>query len=260
MDAPRDDLVRAYRSGLEFRDDASTDGTLGTLEGHFTVFNEWTEVHDWYDGTFMERIAPGAAKKTIRDNRDNVKVLYDHGHDPQLGNKVLGNIDDLREDKVGVFYSVPLFDTSYNRDLLPGLKAGAYGASFRFRVTREEWVDAPGTSAHNEKGLPERTIKEFSLAEFGPVTFPAYPSATATARALTGNHIEWLYRDDPELLNALRKRASDLRTLASDDAGSATSSDTSAAPPTPDAGRDHLGTTNQFQALDRVRPFRKVPS
>jgi phage head maturation protease len=73
---------------------------------------------------------------------------------------------------------VPLLDTSYNRDLLPGLKDGVYGASFRFQVMKEELKQDPGVSDHNPKGLPERTITEARVMEFGPVTFPAYAGAT----------------------------------------------------------------------------------
>ena len=80
---------------------------------------------------------------------------------------------------------MPLFDTSYNRDLLPGLKAGVYGASMRMRVTGEEWNDAPTRSEGNPEGIPERTITRMQVLEFGPVTFPANPGASAGVRSGT---------------------------------------------------------------------------
>jgi phage head maturation protease len=54
----------------------------------------------------------------------------------------LGVPSRLEEDAHGAAYEVPLFDTSYNRDLLPALQAGAYGASFRFKVPEggDRWV------------------------------------------------------------------------------------------------------------------------
>lgn len=204
MDAPRDNLVRAVIPGPEFR--ADTDTGLGVLEGHFCVFNEWTRIRSWYEGDFYERIAPGAAKRTIDAHWNatggRVKCLFDHGHDPQIGNKVLGPFEDLSEDDTGVYYAVPLLDTSYNRDLQPGIAAGVYGASFRFRVIEETWNEEPGKSAHNPEGRPERTIKQFQLYEGGPVTFPAYASATAGMRSMTD---EWLARSlTPSQLDALR--------------------------------------------------------
>jgi phage head maturation protease len=76
-----------------------------------------------------------------------------------------------------------LLDTSYNRDLLPGLKAGEYGASFRFRVVQEEVRTNPPRRPHNKRGLAERIVIACKVREFGPVTFPAYEDATAAARA-----------------------------------------------------------------------------
>jgi hypothetical protein len=51
-----------------------------TLFGHFAVFNEWTEIDSMFEGHFLERIAPGAFKKTFREQQQ--KVLFQHGQDP----------------------------------------------------------------------------------------------------------------------------------------------------------------------------------
>lgn len=187
MDAPREDLTRASKVGLQTRGEG--DDALPTLYGHFSMFNQWYEVHSYFEGDFIERIAPGAFSKTMKENRANMRVLYDHGYDPQLGNKPLGPIDELHEDKQGAYYEVPLIDTDYNRSfVIPALRADLLGASFRFNVLREEWNEEPDASDHNPKGLPERTIKETRVHEFGPVTFPASPSATAKARSLTDHY------------------------------------------------------------------------
>jgi hypothetical protein len=52
-------------------------------------------------------------------------------------------------------------------------------------VTRDEVNESPDRSDANPDGLPERTIKEAQVMEFGPVTFPAYAGATAGVRSLT---------------------------------------------------------------------------
>jgi len=160
-------------------------GTLGTLHGRFAEFGRWYKVRSRFEGDFMERVQPGATLDTIRDDRDGMRVLFDHGMDPSLGNKVLGPIQTLDEAQDGPRYEVPLFDTSYNRDLLPGLKAGVYGASMRMRVLGDTWDDEPRRSDYNPDGLKERTITRMRVAEFGPVTFPANPGATAGMRSAT---------------------------------------------------------------------------
>jgi HK97 family phage prohead protease len=181
---PREGLIRATRTPMEVR--AAGAGEPARLSGHFCVFNTWTEISSAFEGNFLERVAPGAARKTLRENRDNIKLVLEHGQDPTVGLKPLGRYDDLREDgDVGVFYDAELYDAAYVNELLPALRDGAYGASFRFRVVREDWVEDPGASDYNPKGLPERTIKEMSIAEGGPVLWGAYPTASAVARSLT---------------------------------------------------------------------------
>lgn len=215
--------VRAIQPGvgLEMRADSDDDG-LGVMSGHFSVFNAWYEINSIFEGRFLERVAPGAFKKTISESRQNMKVLFDHGMDPSIGNKVLGPIRELREDQRGAYYEVPLFDTTYNRDLLPGLKEGVYGASFRFRVIKDEWNEEPGRSSHNPDGIPERTILETRTMEFGAVTFPASAEATAGVRSMTDEFYDRLRARNPEHYDQLLARAREIRTPAAEGTGAAT--------------------------------------
>ena len=194
-DAPTDNLLRAWvdPEAIEFR--AAADGEAGdVMTGHFAVFNRWTKIDSWYEGKFMERLAPGSFADTLASSRA-VKVLYDHGADPAIGNKPLGSIRSLAEDKKGVRYEVDLLDTEYVNQLKPAIRANLLGASFRFRVTAEEWNQQPKRSKDNPEGLPERTITGVELYEFGPVTFPAYADATAGMRSGTDAYMEALMRD-----------------------------------------------------------------
>jgi HK97 family phage major capsid protein/HK97 family phage prohead protease len=197
------------------------DAAMPTMTGHFSTFNDWYEVNSVFEGRFLERVAPGAFKKTIRESRGQMKVLYDHGQDPQIGNKILGPITELREDEVGPYFEVPLFDTSYNRDLAPGLDAGVYGTSFRFHVEKDIWDHSPERSESNPEGLPERTITEIRNHEFGPVTFPANPKADIGIRSTT----DAFYKRsrDPEQFEELLRSAQVARTPAM--AGAAARSD-----------------------------------
>lgn len=220
--APRDNLVRLWSPPtagelalpgimLRAKSDSGDDDTP-IMAGHFCVFDRWTEIDSWFEGNFMERIAKGAAKKTFKENRDAMKVLFQHGRDPQIGYKPLGPIRALEEDDTGGAYEVALLDADYVREtLLPGLRENLYGASFRFTIMKEEWVQEPPRSESNPNGIPERTIKEMRVQEFGPVTFPAYADATAGLRSVTDEYIaSGLGLGDPEML----RMAGDGATLA----------------------------------------------
>jgi HK97 family phage prohead protease len=206
--APTIDLVRAVGAGVELRHDG--DSGLGTLELRFSRFNTWYEVDSLWEGLFLERTKRGAFTQTIAEDGDQMRVLFNHGMDFQLGDKVLGPIRNLREEPDSPVGEVPLFDTSYNRDLLPGLEAGVYGSSMRMRVLEESWNDEPDASDHNPKGIPERTILRVRVLEFGPVTFPANPDATAemasaAVRSMTDQFYERLrQRDQPAYAAAAR--------------------------------------------------------
>jgi HK97 family phage prohead protease len=207
MQAPPIDLVRGLTLAPVLRTDGDgDDGPLGTMTGYFSQFNTWYEVDSLFEGRFLEQVAPGATAQTIAEDRDSMRVLFDHGFD-SIGNKVLGPIETLEERAKGPYYEVPLFDTSYNRDLLPGLRAGVYGASFRMRVLDESWADEPKPSRRNPKGWPERTILRVKVMEFGPVTFPANPKASAGVRSLTDPYYDRLRQRDAGAFEAAVRAA-----------------------------------------------------
>ncbi len=205
--APREE-IRAVNPGVFVRaaGDGEDDDSPPILFGHFARFDEWTEIDSWFEGRFMERIARGAFKKTMKEGRDQIRVLLQHGHDPSLGEKPIAEPQILREDDEGAYYEARLFD-GVPEIVMDGLRAGQYGASFRFSVMREEMVEDPGTSDHNPQGLPERTLKELRVHEFGPVTWGAYPTATAGVRSLTDRFVfDWIVAD-PSRARALTSAA-----------------------------------------------------
>jgi HK97 family phage major capsid protein len=193
----RENLVRAL-AGVEFRATPSAAGEqsdrLGTLVGVLARYNEWAEINSAKEGHFMERTAPGAFTKTFAENRSRMKIIYDHGMDPHIGRKPLGPLEDVRDTNSQIEYSGPLLPTSYNRDLKPGLEAGLYGSSYRFSVPDDEnkdvWDFNPGRSDHNPQGLPERTIKELKVLEFGPTPFPAYEGTSSGVRSVTDDYLK----------------------------------------------------------------------
>lgn len=254
MQTPAIDIVRAVPVVAELRAAEAVDDEppgMPTLEVRFSAFNTWYEVDSLWEGTFIERTVPGSFKQTIRDDLASMKCLYDHGFDPQIGNKVLGAIESLSEDADSPVGLVPLFDTSYNRDLLPGLEKGVYGSSFRMRVTKEAWDDEPKPSDYNPKGLPERTIQQVRLFEFGPVTFPANPESTATLRSLTDSYYEQLKRRDEPAYDAAVRAAGRIPTDLTGRPG-ARSAGGGDSDPTPPSGTGSALPTEDPRTRDRV--------
>lgn len=240
-------LIRQYDPAVtraELRDEHEDvdDRAMPDMVGHFSMFDAWYEINSYWEGRFLERIAKGAFVKTFAERGDQIRCLFNHGYDPQIGDKILGVPKVLRDDAVGAYYEVELLDANYVRELVPGLKAGGYGSSFRFEVIAEEWNEEPGTSDHNPQGLPERTIREVRVHEFGPVTFPANPEATAGVRSAT----DLLAQRNPEAYAALRAASpTTSRTPADGDAV------TGAARNTDDGPRQHPTPHQRAAALRR---------
>lgn len=184
---PRDDLTRALALPIEIRersDSGQAASGLGIVYGVLAPFDEWAEVNSAVEGHFMERIRPRSFAKTIREN-GRIRAIFDHGRDPTIAMKFLGPILRLEETPREVVYEIDLLDTQYNRELEPGLRAGLYGSSFRFRVLQEDVVMRPGSRSHNPSGLPERSVRELHLFEFGPTPFGQYEGSSAAMRSIT---------------------------------------------------------------------------
>jgi HK97 family phage prohead protease len=208
MTMPREGLYRSAPT-LEVR--AAGDEMEGvTLFGHFSRFNEWTRIDSMWEGTFMERIAPGAFKKTFAERTP--KILFQHGRDPEVGDKPIAEVTELKEDKTGAYYEARLFE-GLPALVAEGLRAGQYGASFGFQVVREDIDSEPDPSESNPQGLPERTITEIKLREFGPVTFPAYDGATAGVRSLTDDVLLAQMLQHPDRLREILAQRPGTRTL-----------------------------------------------
>ena len=225
------------------------------MEVRFSTFSRWYEIDSVWEGNFLERTEEGAFAKTIAESRASIRSLFNHGFDPQIGQKVLGSIVDLREESDSPVGDVALYDTSYNRDLLPGLKDGAYGSSMRMRVIKDEWNDAPGISEHNPKGIPERTIKEARLFEFGPVTFPANPDSTASVRSMTDEFYASLRSVDPERVADLMRSRESLIALHREQPPEGTASRVEAAEPaTPEPAAGHSEGLTPGERRRRLNP------
>ncbi len=194
------------RAQTDTDDQVDAAAPLGTLVGTFSVFGSWYRIDSYWEGDFLERTAPGAFKRTINNRSDQtpVRVLLEHGFDPTVGDKPLGVPSVLEERDTGVYAETPLLDTSYCRDLAPALAAGAYGQSFRFTVLKDVWVEPDAAGFDNTvdeklRHLPQRTLLEVAISEFGPTVWPASSATNADTglRSATDGYYEQLKRRDP---------------------------------------------------------------
>jgi len=174
-DAPRDDLYRAMQGGI-----TSDDGK--TLTIRLAPHDQWAEIQSVTEGHFLERFSRSAYRKTMAEHPP--KILFNHGHDPEIGEKVIATTDEVGEDATSPYARGRLLD-GVPELVADGIRAGVYGASHRFSVVREKWDDEPIGGAHNPKKLRERTLTAAQLYELGPVTWPAYAQASASLRSMT---------------------------------------------------------------------------
>ena len=227
MKAPKNNVCRATSFELRAADDA--DGF--TLEGYAAVFDSPTRIDSW-EGTFDEVIARNAFAKTI-DERKPI-LQFDHGRDVATGSVPIGAIEELREDRHGLFVRARLHDNDRVEPIRQAIASGAIdGMSFRFRVTREEWDESAD--------IPLRTIREVELFELGPVVFPAYESTTVGVRSLLAD------LDDTDRSRLITELAREVSPLISDAAQPGTSDET------PDAALDGTSgpTTGEREAFFR---------
>jgi len=161
------------------------------LAGELVRYDEWVEIKSPIEPPyhFLERYVPSVFKKTLLERMSKLRVLFQHGTDPQIGKKPLGIVRSMPSDRVSQRYEVELFNVSYVDDLLPALERGQYGSSFQARDIRSPVVFRAAKSNHNPEGIPEVTREELAMWEFGPVTFPANDAGTAHVRSITDDHM-----------------------------------------------------------------------
>lgn len=164
--------TRYVTSPLEVREDAQT----ATIAGHASTFGEPYEL---WPG-ISEQVSRGAFRKTLKENRDNIAVVFNH--DPA---RVLATMASktarFAEDEHGLRYEADLDLTDPEalaayRKIERGLISRS---SFSFEVVKEE-IDYDSDPIL-------RDLKEVRLWEASPVLWPANPGTDVdVARCLRG--------------------------------------------------------------------------
>lgn len=147
---------------------ASGDGEP-EISGYAAVFNELSSNL----GGFYEKIQPGAFATTLQSA--DVRALWNHNADYPLGRTKAGTLT-LSEDANGLRFAIIPPDTQYARDLLVSMRRGDVDQmSFGFRTIRDRWEQV------GEQVV--RTLLEVELFDVSPVTYPAYPTTSASVRS-----------------------------------------------------------------------------
>lgn len=184
-----------------------------TIEGYGAVYynsaDPGTQFELWQN-TF-ERIMPGAFDNAIK--QDDVRSLFNHDSNIVLGRNTSGTLS-LSLDGKGLRYQVTPPDTQLIRDqvLTPIERGDVSGSSFMFVPTRVAWVEEKRTDGAM---IEIRQIEEVKLWEVGPVTFPAYESATSQAR--NANELERLKAERDQMKAEKRAKTQGNAASADDD-------------------------------------------
>ena len=165
---------RSKDSGVEFRQFTAEMRQMGdgnTFVGYAARFNS-----DSQPLPFIERIAPGAFRKTLGSKRD-VRLFINHDSGQVLASKRSGTLR-LEEDEKGLRVEADMPDTQAARDLKELMRRGVVDSmSFGFSVPR-------GGDSWSDDGS-RRELREITLHEVSVVTgFPAYEATSAAVRSL----------------------------------------------------------------------------
>lgn len=167
-------MANRERRGIVEAVELRTDGQP-TVSGYAALYNTETVIA----GFFRERIAPGAFRSALR-GEDDVRALFNHDSNIVLGRTKSGTLV-LSETKKGLRYDVVLNEEDPQAMSVRAMikRGDVSGSSFGFLIRAEEWQEPK-----DKRDLPLRTITEAELFDVSPVTYPAYPETSVTARSV----------------------------------------------------------------------------
>lgn len=152
------------------------------IEGYSAYFNNID--------SYGDIIESGAFNKTIQENRNRIKVLWQHDTNMPIGKPI-----DMYEDSRGLYVKAQISMTDIGKNAMILMRDGVVDEmSIGYDVIKDEY-----------KGR-NRVLKELRLWEFSPVTFAANEKAKITSAK---NLNELLYEiknaDRNEIKNAIQK-------------------------------------------------------
>lgn len=158
--------------GLELRADGKQQ-IIGYGAVFYRANDPGTEYEMWQG--VVERVDRDAFTNAMKRG-DDVRGLVNHDPNLVIGRTTAGTMT-LTVDERGLKYTIDPPDTQAGRDVVESIKRGDItGSSFSFVANAVEWKDASA----NEPEV--RVIKDVTLYDVGPVTFPAYESSSTGLR------------------------------------------------------------------------------
>jgi HK97 family phage prohead protease len=177
-------IERRYTAGaVELRMDGDGAEAKRKVRGYAAVFGAESENLGGESYRMFEKIERGAFDAVLKDD---VRALFNHDANLILARSKGGaGTLALGVDERGLWYEFEAPDTQAGRDLLVSLQRGDVDqSSFAFTVSREgqKWEEETRDGVTTAR----RTITKVSrLYDVSPVTYPAYPDASAALRSLT---------------------------------------------------------------------------
>jgi HK97 family phage prohead protease len=155
------------------------------ITGYAAVFDKPTNISE----RLQEKIAKGAFSDSVSGD---IRALWNHNDDFPLGRTSSGTLK-LREDNFGLQFELDLPNTQVGNDVLEMIRRGdVNGMSFGFMVRKDSWE-------RGDQNKPYvRTLEKVDLIEVSPVTFPAYPQTSVSARSAEEMIAEFEAANKPE--------------------------------------------------------------
>lgn len=183
-------------------------GDGNTLDGFASVFNSVTIIDSW-EGRFKEQFLSGSMKRSFREQTPLIQ--FDHGRHPLIGSLPVAAFeagypreesDPERAPDGGMHVVAQLHRSAIFEPVREVISTGTVnGMSIRFAPVREKWYWPDGRQVRNaaeieaelyrtwredvpDEELLRRDIIEASIAEAGPVVWPAYTATSVGVRSL----------------------------------------------------------------------------
>jgi HK97 family phage prohead protease len=172
-----------------------------TIKGYGIVFNKESVDLRANGRVFREVIRPEAVKGVPLDN---LLSMHNHRSERLLGTTASGTMR-TGVDDIGVWYEVDLPDAPTGQDVFESVRRGdTPGSSFQFDIRSD------GDKWSMKDGKAFREVVQFNgIYEMGPVSEPAYPDTSISARSLESlEALEAEQRDYFDQSNAIANSAS----------------------------------------------------